>query len=329
MASLAVVFPRHLMAHSLATLLELQDISRLQATDCATKSVLEDAACWSEKVSDVLPHFDLAKSLFEEGTRGRFMMLCKTLSSASFSHSLNRVPAPLRKIDEAVKLAKALAKAKEAAALHEEKLGSPVRVFLARLQFDEENMEAAFKTGPLDSTNQGDRMICLGKVVEAPPELAFECAMRSMTPDRFAVGEHRCIPEEVRRLHFAWMGGRLVVSARDDDMLTKDIIEQDDRRPWAYWGDEDEYERCDRHVTLDLVACDSAWIMQYSGVAVPKNASWHGLSSGGICSCHRVSKRVAMEALTRGVLCVISLRGGMPETTTNLAKTLHLDTPKW
>jgi len=298
MASLIAVLPNHVLRGSMAKFLLLSDMSRLQVADVATKSSLDEVGIWLESARVALPEFSLSEELFKGGARGSFLMMLRVFRSTAVSR-MDQVPLP--SLAAATKLSKLLANANKAAAMHVARGGGSAQVFIARLMFKRETIAAVFEEGASEDTTGQAPALCLGATVVVPGGPKQQRA--------------------AKRLHFAWRGGSLLVSARSDGARTVDIDLPEEH---LYLGAV-EGDGTGAAVTVDVTSCSTALTLSYRGVAVPTDARWQA-ASNGICA-HTRGRAAAVEALAQGVLCVICLRDGMPEAVSNLAKTLHLDTP--
>jgi len=301
--SLSAVLPRSVVRLHVAEFLVTADLSQLQALSVIARSTFEDANAWLESASAALPKFELCRDLFGAACRAEFMKLFKTYLGAAVADGCK---VPLETMDEARKMAKLLGNAQRAAAGHVAKGGSLAQVLVGRLAFDRNTINAAFEETLNPENGHAALDLCLGTTVALP----------------IAGRRHRTAP---LRLHFAWQGGSLLVSARDDKMPSASIEMPRDHHS-IYRGFPDEGSRRRKPLTLDVVSLSPALTLNHRGVAVHKNSTWQ-LAASGIFAVTK-GKEAARRALTRGVLCIISVRDGMPEHSSYLAKALHLDMPQ-
>jgi len=301
--SLSAILPRKLACLSVVKFLYLADLSQVQALNLVARSTLEDANAWLESASKDLPKFRLCRSLFFPACRAEFMKFFKTYLGAAVAHGCK---VRLETMDEARKMAKLLGNAQRAAARHAARGGSLAQVLVGKLAFDRNTIDAAFEETLNPENGQGALDLCLGTTVALP----------------IAGRRHGTAP---LRLHFAWQGGSLLVSARDDNMPSASIEVPRDYYP-IYRGFPDEGSRSQKPLTLDVISLSRALTLNHRGVAVHKNTAWQAAASGIFAVAK--GEEAARRALTRGVLCIICVRDGMPEHSTYLAKTLNLDTPQ-
>jgi len=301
---LGAVLPRHLVREGLAKLLPISDLPHVRALDSHTRPALEDDLTWWESATSALPRFRLSRDLFCERNRGEFLSVVMCFVRC---HVAASIEVPLRNMGETRKLAKVLANANKAASAHLARGGCFAKVFIGRLQFQEATIGAAFEDAMLlDPSNAGEHEVCLGSTITVPDLLLDGSGKRL-------------------RLHFAWQAGSLLVGARDDHVPSADIEMPRDYF-WLYQGLTDETAATQRPLTLDLMSLSDALTLNHRGAAVPTNSAWQAAASG--IYAHTKGKAAARKALLEGVLCVFCVRDGMPEHTTYLAKTLHLDTPQ-
>jgi len=297
------VISRHTVRQGVARFLFITDLSRLQALGVITKAVFEDINTWFESASTALPKFKLCRDLFCTACRAQFMTLLKTFLNATIAGDCE---VPLESMEDARKMAKLLENAQRAAANHRVRGGSMAHVVVGSLAFDAETVDAAFEdTVDLESSQAG-LDLCLGTSVIFPT----------------ATGERDGTAP--LRLHFAWQSGALLVSARDDNVPSTSIEMPQDYHP-IYRG-LDDAPRSRKPLTVDVVSLSHALILNHRNFVVYTNSAWQAADSGIFTM--RSPRQVACEALTRGVLCIMYVRDGMPEHSTNLAKALHLDRPQ-
>jgi len=300
---LSAVLHWNIVLQNAAKFLVTADLSQLQALSVIARSTLEDAIAWLESASKDLPKFKLCRGLFGAACRAEFMKLFKTYLGAAVADGCK---VPLETMDEARKMAKLLGNAQRAAAGHVARGGSLAQVLVGRLAFDRNTINAAFEETLNPEIGHGSLDLCLGTTVALP----------------IAGRRHGT---KTLRLHFAWQGGSLLVSARDDKMPSASIEVPKDHYP-IYLGFPDERPRRQKTLTLDVVSLSPALTLNHHGVAVHKNTTWQAAASGIFAVTK--GKEAARRALTRGVLCIISVRDGMPEHSSYLAKALHLDMPQ-
>mmetsp|Transcript_120533 Transcript_120533/g.384890 ORF Transcript_120533/g.384890 Transcript_120533/m.384890 type:complete len:304 (+) Transcript_120533:194-1105(+) len=301
--SLGMLIPRHVVSHTLAKFIVIEDLAQAQATDVQTRQAFEDLSVWWESTSAALPNFRLSQDLLSKGNRAEFMTLFKALLSTGFSPG---VQVSLDTIAETRKVSRLLANANKAVAAHLGRGGSFAEVVITKLSFDPEKIGAAFEEAPLPGESgfrSGDTPLCIGTSVAV---LGTSRTKEDGSPMPL-------------RVHFAWQSGSLLVNARDDDLPSEAMERPQD--PLGWWQEDDS-----KTFTLDVMSLSSAMTFNYRGVAMQTKAAWQQASSG-IFAMTR-GKVAARDALTNGVLCIMCVRDGAPEHSTYLAKTLHLDTPQ-
>jgi len=297
--SLCALFARNLVCQSLAEFLSVTDLAQVQALSPVALSALEGSSAWLKSASAALPTFQLCPDLLGTANRSQFLALMKTLASVSTADGCE---IPLASIADAQKMSKMLTNVNKAAAGHLAKGGSTAHIALAKIHFDSATIEAAFESArAADRHGGGETDLCFGTAVTIPG----------------TSGRGGGAP---LRLHFGWQDGALMLSARDDDLASSSIDMPQDQG-FLY----DDFAG-QAPLTLDLMSVSTALTLSYRGMAMQTNSPWQAAASG-IFALTR-GKAAARDALTRGLVCVICVRDGMPEHSTYLAKTLHLDNPQ-
>mmetsp|Transcript_81722 Transcript_81722/g.264806 ORF Transcript_81722/g.264806 Transcript_81722/m.264806 type:complete len:320 (+) Transcript_81722:86-1045(+) len=297
--------PRGLVRRNLAKFLSLSDMSHLQALSSQAKVAFEEAATWWERASLALPRFEIGRNLFELPHRKQVLSLLAPLLGGAIDET---VTVQLRSMDEVQKLSKLLNNANNVAASHLSRGGSLASVLVGLLRFPKETIRSALEeTG---SERRGDDAgLCLGCSVplhKAETGLGRPCGLGSST----------------LRLHFAVQNGSLLISVRDDGKASGDI--ELPQEVFSIHQDHEDEPDGSIPLTLDIASSSSALTLHHRGVGVFMNGSWQAAASG--IFAFTKGKAAAADALAAGVLCVLSVRDGMPGHSTYLAKTLHLDT---
>eukprot|EP00421_Protoceratium_reticulatum_P000536 CAMPEP_0168358972 /NCGR_PEP_ID=MMETSP0228-20121227/1396_1 /TAXON_ID=133427 /ORGANISM="Protoceratium reticulatum, Strain CCCM 535 (=CCMP 1889)" /LENGTH=207 /DNA_ID=CAMNT_0008371575 /DNA_START=117 /DNA_END=736 /DNA_ORIENTATION=- len=182
-----------------------------------------------------LAHFEIAsshaKSIVEKGA----VSLLRVAVGPELSVAL-------RSIKEAERISKLLSTAEHKAASHISTGGKLAQVVIGQLRFPTQGIAEALDEVPGEEHPATDPVTVLG------------------VPIRLRSSEGCDL-----QLHFAMQHGKLLVSARDDD-LPSDIIEPPGRQPPAQALDG---RLRSRSLTLDITGISPSFTLQYKGLVVP------------------------------------------------------------
>lgn len=287
--SLLDVVSRHL---GLSDCLDLAEACRLQAAHRRCREELQGA--WPGLLRRALPRFELPPELLRPGLRPRLLAALPPLLQAEVAEGQN---VKLQTLEQAERLARLLSSARESTAAHAARGGTMAHTLLAHLRFPHEGLGPALEKQLLAKplVEEQEASLCLGEPI----------ACKTLTNGA------------ALHVHVAVQGGSLLMGMRDDDTPSDEIVQFD---PFM-WNT--EVAEGGPVLTLDIASLSPALVVHYRGVGVQVNGTWESTFSGILSVKEGLSD--AAHALTEGVLCILSVRDGVPQPSRRLIDSLNVD----
>jgi len=284
---MATIFPGVLVLR-VAKSLRLIEVFQLQATSTCTRDVCMEQALWSDLMADQFPGLHFAPALLKPACRCNLVSLLHELHQPQVSID-GEAHAELRNEAEMQKLTKLLGTATRLAQKMPPTGGSLGHVLVGTMQFPREALPMAL---PHSSLVPNESPMCAGD------SCRLQC--KGLLSDFAAEIVEAPAAADTWTVHFSFQGGLLCVAVKSDS----------DMGSFQTWS-------------IDLAVCSSALTLCYRNVHVVENGAWNSCRMGVFAMTG--GREATIEALSKGVPCVVFIRQGQSHSEHGISRSLNLE----